>query len=295
MSHASPSTMEPRQRWTFGVLLPLVVTAAILLADFIEGPKTAYIGILSAIPMLAAVFGRPLSTAIVSVINWLAALTFGLIASDGNVPAQQIRLIIIALFSLIAVLASAVRARQHERYLSSLQAATEAEVSRKAAVTDFLTELPNRRGLQDLVTSTNHSTKSVVIFDLDGLKSVNDQHGHLAGDAFIRIVAERIKRSIKSDDIFGRWGGDEFVAVLPVDEATALETVNRVIANLKEREISIGEVRFPAAVSAGVAGWWQGAALETVITAADLALYRAKAKGGSQAMAHSQLSAPTDK
>ena len=295
MSHASPGELEPQQRWTLGVLLPLVVTALILTADSIEGPKTAYVGVLSAIPMLAAVFGRPLSTAIVGVLNWFAALTFGLIASDGNVPAQQVRLIIIAIFSLIAVLASAVRARQHDRYLSGLQASAEAEAARVASITDFLTDLPNRRGLEALVSGVEYPTKSVVIFDLDGLKSVNDKHGHLAGDAFIRIVAERIKRNIKTDDIFGRWGGDEFVAVFPVDEATALATVNRVIHTLQEREITIGDVRFPASVSAGVSGWWQGAALDTVITAADLALYRAKANGGAQAMAHSQLSANGNK
>ena len=83
-------------QWLLGVVLPLALVVIILTADYLEGPKTAYVGVLAAVPMLSAVFARPLVTLAVGVITWLAALGFGLAASDGNVPAQRVRLVIIA-------------------------------------------------------------------------------------------------------------------------------------------------------------------------------------------------------
>ena len=86
-----------------GLVLPVLLIVVILGADVIESPKTAYVGVLAVVPMLAAVFAPPPMTAVVAVITWLSAFGFGQLASDGNVAAQQVRLVIIALAGLAAV------------------------------------------------------------------------------------------------------------------------------------------------------------------------------------------------
>ncbi len=88
------------------------------------------------------------------------------------------------------------------------------------ALVDDLTGLQNRRAFslfaeQELARARRHGRTPVLVFaDLDGLKQINDQHGHAAGDAAIRLVANALRSIFRETDIVARWSGDEFVALM---------------------------------------------------------------------------------
>lgn len=119
---------------------------------------------------------------------------------------------------------------------------------------------------------------AVVMFDMDLFKQVNDVHGHQAGDAVIRAVAARIKSLMRENDLLGRYGGDEFIALLPDTRAdTAAEIMERIRQAVLETEIAAisGSVTLSIGVSAG----GDPDDLSGAISRADDALYRAKHNG----------------
>ena len=149
---------------------------------------------------------------------------------------------------------------------------------------DALTGLRNRasllRHLDEVTASTG--VLAVLFVDLDGFKAVNDEHGHLAGDAVLAEAAQRLRSALRSDDLLARHGGDEFVAVLTgLDEADAERVARRVATDL------IGALRSPIALDHGSAtiGASIGIALAArgdrsgaqLLHDADTAMYRAKA------------------
>ncbi len=153
---------------------------------------------------------------------------------------------------------------------------------------DELTGLGNRRSLQlSLVVERARLERygdafSVAMFDLDKLKHINDAHGHLAGDAAIRAVAEVLRSECRETDLAVRYGGDEFVVLLPhttEDEAVVFASRTlRQVARLQPQNI-------PVTVSVGVASLAQqalGDPPEDVIRRADEAAYRAKRAGGNR-------------
>lgn len=157
---------------------------------------------------------------------------------------------------------------------------------------DALTGLANRLLLRDrfqlAIANVQRTGQSVAIFflDLDGFKAINDQHGHLAGDAILEQVAHRLEATVRSNDTVARLGGDEF-AVLQVglyheDEAKLL--ARRIILRLSE-PYYINGVVMHVSVSIGIAiAPKQGIGLEGLLSGADAALYRAKLKGKSRAV-----------
>ncbi len=157
---------------------------------------------------------------------------------------------------------------------------------------DSLTGLANRLSLrerfQSSMASVQRSEQSLALFflDLDDFKAINDQYGHLAGDAILEQVAHRLEATVRSSDTVARLGGDEF-AVLQVglyheDEAKLL--ARRIILRLSE-PYYINETVMYVSASIGIAiAPKQGAALEELLSGADAALYRAKIRGKSQAM-----------
>ena len=105
-------SFQSQSRFLLGVIVPLAMIAIILTSDAIEGPKTAYVGVLSAVPLFSAIFGTTLATVFIAVATWISAFVFGHVASDGNVRAQTVRLVIIAIFGLVAIVASVLRVRR---------------------------------------------------------------------------------------------------------------------------------------------------------------------------------------
>jgi len=141
------------------------------------------------------------------------------------------------------------------------------------AVTDELTGLPNRRGWYDHLGLALERARrtgnpvSVIALDVDGLKRVNDQSGHAAGDRLLREITSRWSAALRESDVLGRLGGDEFAVVLEgADASAASDVVARLTACLRGEH----------SAAAGVATW-DGAEDETVLVSrADEAMYRQK-------------------
>ena len=269
-----------RTQYFFGLLLPLLLIVLILTADILEGPKTAYVGVLACVAPLAAAFGSIRMVASVAVASLLGAFSIGYFASDGNVTAQNTRLVIISIASALAL---AITARRIKAQIDTTDLAAELAVANalnQQAHKDYLTGNLNRHGIVNLLNAFDHPVRSVVMIDLDNFKKINDDFGHNIGDEYIKAVTKRISSGLKSEDVFGRWGGDEFVAVLPHDEKLAAEIFERVIAEATQTPFHIPETEIPIKFSAGVAPWKPNESFEVALKNADKALYEAKAKGG---------------
>lgn len=163
-----------------------------------------------------------------------------------------------------------------------------AELSRAQdlAVTDALTGLPNRRGLEFALTHElararrNRLPLSVALFDLDHFKQMNDQHGHAAGDTILRHVCALIRQKLRTTDIFTRYGGDEFVAVLPETENHGAEiVVSRLLETLKRTPAIWDEQLIAVSASVGVTQWLPGESVQAMLERADQAMYSAKRQG----------------
>jgi diguanylate cyclase (GGDEF)-like protein len=161
----------------------------------------------------------------------------------------------------------------------------ELDRARELADRDALSGLLNRRALERLTTaldaeSTRRGGVAVAMFDLDHFKRVNDERGHLVGDACIRAFAEHLAAEVRHTDFAARYGGEEFVVVLPGatrDKAVAL--AERVRLRVAREGALCDGVRVPLTVSAGVAAGQAAAGVEELLERADRALYAAKGAG----------------
>jgi diguanylate cyclase (GGDEF)-like protein len=157
---------------------------------------------------------------------------------------------------------------------------------RTAARTDLLTGVANRRGfLEQAVLSKQRATAlqptAVLLFDLDHFKSINDQHGHAVGDRALRIFADIAKTYVGEHGFIGRWGGDEFVAVLHDTTAErAAATAELIKVTFENKAADIEEHAVNATVSVGmVFSERDSFELPVLMLRADRALYRAKQDG----------------
>jgi diguanylate cyclase (GGDEF)-like protein len=159
--------------------------------------------------------------------------------------------------------------------------------------TDALTRLPNRRALRHrLLHELRRAERyrlpmSLVFADVDGLKRINDQYGHAAGDQAIRRVAAAITATLRTSDLGARWGGDEFAMVLPNTSADAARhSAERLFAHLSgdgdrlqnQVTVSVGIATFEPATSASMSP-------EQLEQSADQALYAAKEAGRNRIVA----------
>jgi diguanylate cyclase (GGDEF)-like protein len=152
------------------------------------------------------------------------------------------------------------------------------------ATSDPLTGVLNRRGFERhaaerLTASADDATGALLFIDLNEFKQINDKCGHEIGDQLLRIAAERLKKSLRSHDIIGRPGGDEFVALVPdVDSAIADRLAVRLAKGLEEPYV-IGDKTLHCAASIGLALYPDNAnTLTGLLREADEAMYRAKAR-----------------
>ena len=155
-----------------------------------------------------------------------------------------------------------------------------------AAASDPLTGLLNRRGFYEAAASLMAASccrrmapVSVLAFDLDKFKSVNDTYGHAGGDAVLKLFANVARETLRATDIVGRLGGEEFVALLPSTATEAAVAAERVRAALATASVVHEERRIAVTVSIGVASGAPTTEIETLIARADGVLYRAKENG----------------
>jgi len=159
-------------------------------------------------------------------------------------------------------------------------------VHKTAAMTDPLTGLFNRRGFfeaaEKLVMKQRKTGQpvTVMMFDLDHFKSINDRFGHDIGDEALRAFAATASSNMRAHDVVGRLGGEEFAAILPGGVETAQMVAERVRAAFEVRGVEIAGQVMNATVSIGVTESLADVAqLQTMLTRADRALYAAKATG----------------
>jgi diguanylate cyclase (GGDEF)-like protein len=156
---------------------------------------------------------------------------------------------------------------------------------RKAALTDWLTGIANRRAFFDLGspllerTIADRRSAALLLFDLDRFKEVNDTAGHQAGDRVLKVFSDLVAASMRPGDLFGRLGGEEFACLLVnTSMAEALRLAERVRRELAA--MSLPYLEKNATVSVGVAmASDAGRNLQALLATADRALYRAKAEG----------------
>ena len=157
------------------------------------------------------------------------------------------------------------------------------------AIKDHLTGLYNRRAAEERLAEDVERAErgggalSVTLFDLDRLKSLNDEHGHRTGDACLTHFAEVLDRNVRASDWVARWGGDEFVVC--TWNTQPRQPTNRMLERINE-DLRRNPVTLPdgeetrLTFSGGTCQWKQGDDVRGLLSRADEAVYRAKAQGG---------------
>jgi diguanylate cyclase (GGDEF)-like protein len=191
--------------------------------------------------------------------------------------AAEIGLVIEATLLALA-LAHWMRQHREARYLAE-------QVARQ----DALTQLNNRRAFQEaalplLDTAVRHERPlSLVMMDIDHFKSINDRYGHKTGDEALVAVANLLKRMSRSSDVVARWGGEEFILLLPEsDTQQAANHAERLRRAVSEMRIQAGDSVLTMTSSFGIATRAADLSLEALIDAADVLLYEAKRRGRNQ-------------
>jgi diguanylate cyclase (GGDEF)-like protein len=157
----------------------------------------------------------------------------------------------------------------------------------RVAVTDPLTGTYNREFLQQRLPAEieqavdRDQPLSIALVDVDHFKHVNDQYGHGVGDVVLAEVARRLRSAIRGGDVLVRYGGEEFIAVLPkADAGRAWEVGERMRQRVCERAFDVGDgLALILRISVGVAQWRMGEKMNDLIERADVALYGAKQRG----------------
>jgi len=163
-----------------------------------------------------------------------------------------------------------------------------------AALRDPLTKIFNKKHLMtQLCTEVSfarrhNSPLSLVMFDLDHFKRVNDTHGHLVGDVVLTKLAERVSSLLRSEDVFARYGGEEFVIILRgIAVADAGILAERIRASVEAGPFDCDSVQVNSTVSVGVAEFHSGHEDPlALVEAADSALYAAKNAGRNRVLLH---------
>ena len=162
------------------------------------------------------------------------------------------------------------------------------EALREQATRDSLTHTWNRNSIIEILTrelsrgTRENAPLGVVVVDLDRFKNVNDQHGHSAGDAVLREAARRLQSGMRQYDSLGRYGGEEFLILLPgCDAANSTNQADRLRRQLAQTEIRYNQISLSVTASFGVTSAPCGQILspESIIGRADEALYVAKRLG----------------
>ena len=161
------------------------------------------------------------------------------------------------------------------------------------SLNDELTGIANRRRINSLLEIDYDKAKryntpfSIILFDIDHFKKVNDTYGHLAGDEVLKTLAKQINQSIRKTEMVGRWGGEEFILILSetrIDSAYIVaEKIRKTISKTQFKSIK-GDLT----CSFGIAEYQEGITIDELVDNADKALYQAKAHGRNTVVVYGQ-------
>jgi eukaryotic-like serine/threonine-protein kinase len=183
--------------------------------------------------------------------------------------------------------------RRHRNHLEELVKERTAEVHR-LAITDSLTDVFNRRHFMVLGNQAlnqaqryNHPLTALML-DIDHFKKINDSYGHAVGDEALRKLADQLRKDLRSTDILGRYGGEEFVFLMPeTNLQTARQSAERMLANIRGLRIDTPQNQIGITASIGVAEWNPASqkTIDALIARADEVMYAAKQAGRNQVLA----------
>ncbi|MDQ3552906.1 MAG: GGDEF domain-containing protein [Chloroflexota bacterium] len=257
-----------------------VVTVLVALTGGVRSPFVAGYLLIVAASALSSKDVAPATLAVFASLSYLLVAT--IVPTAGGIDAGAVAWAIfnVSALGLLAYIATvAGRQQQHAR-----------EAALRLARFDPLTGLYTRNHLYSAIErEISRATRTgrgfcLLMLDLDDLKTVNDTYGHPVGDRVIRAITDLIRRSIRESDLAARYGGDEFVVVLPETEVTGALTVAaklradvaalivRVDTRTIRTSVSVGLVSHPA----------DGATLEQLMDSVDIAMYEAKRRGKNQ-------------
>ncbi|WP_409188522.1 diguanylate cyclase [Bradyrhizobium sp. RDM4] len=166
---------------------------------------------------------------------------------------------------------------------------------RTAASTDPLTGMLNRRGFSEACArviereAKGGRPVTVMIFDIDHFKSINDRFGHPAGDEMLKLFSTVVVSNLRISDLSGRIGGEEFAALLPCSLEEGVVVAERVREAFETSGVVVDEGPVDTTVSIGVSGGPAGTELEVLLASADTALYQAKRGGRNRVEAAEEL------
>ena len=214
--------------------------------------------------------------------------------ADGYVPstisAKGLRTRLRAAQRLVQLQAAWEKDRTQLRQIAAELAVANRRLA-NAALTDLLTGLPNRRSAMDQLeqawsaASRSGLPLAVMVVDIDHFKQINDTYGHAAGDMVLREAAATLRASARREDCVCRIGGEEFLVICPnTDLNSAMKSAERLRANMAAKRMAIGQTEKTLTVSIGVARREPATIdIDALVSAADQALYAAKAAGRNQA------------
>ena len=262
--------------WSYAVTGPargailMVLTSALMYSMFALAPRQARmlaagaLAALGAVMVLRTQWGAPLYPWRLELVHFLFAAigVWTVAALAGQVGAMQAKL--------------GRQAKELKEAMARLSL---------VATRDELTRLHNRRHIAELMTieARQHertgATMCIALLDLDLFKSINDRYGHAAGDLVLQRFATMAQEALRSSDLIGRWGGEEFLVLMPdtplAEAATALQRLHERLTQEPIEAIGGQRVSF----SGGVTAWLPGEALEATTERADQAMYAAKTGG----------------
>jgi diguanylate cyclase (GGDEF)-like protein len=162
---------------------------------------------------------------------------------------------------------------------------TRLDHAEKLAESDALTGLLNRRGMEHRLETAIASGKpfSIILFDLNRFKAINDRHGHLCGDEVLKNFGRRLEAQFRPSDAVSRWGGDEFLALIPTDLNDAMARARLIAQSVcGAYPVRLGdrELRVELSASYGVAEYRAGYGLKEVLAMADSLMYQGKEPSG---------------
>lgn len=220
-----------------------------------------------------------------------AAKQIDFLRSEGRIGELQLQRqrLVAKLSALIAALAIGFFLVLLSRYRIGVRSAQNLAL---AARTDPLTGLPNRRHLLELMNyeatrlARDGRSFCLLMADLDDFKAINDSYGHDAGDAVLYEVGQRLRDAVRKQDTVARWGGEEFLLLLPDStEGGATLLANKLRDRISGEPFVIGRDRVPVTmtVTLGLSECRKGTSLDDCLRAADMALYQGKREGKNRA------------
>jgi diguanylate cyclase (GGDEF)-like protein len=249
----------------------LVVTGAVEGTGVFYSYTLAFLMVMFTGPRLSLLFIAIYLTALLLLLNFDAAWVYQ------YTEAQYSRILIskVAMFSL-ANAGEWIRVASHERVSDA------ATSSLQMALTDSLTGAMNRNGASALMKDwdENQYPAVIAVIDLDHFKQVNDEFGHDSGDYVLEYYARYIRSQLKGKDIFARWGGEEFVAVLPATNILqAVKLVDAIREHFTHHTFRLHGHGFTVTMSAGITQLMSADQFEESLKQADVHLYHAKNAG----------------